>query len=203
MKKKPEDAFKFAQMDEVWLNNTTKIILMRPNDDIYLKLAAKIGKVLEIIFAKPEDGKEVVPWIENDEKYDFVMDTIKSVLMYAIRSPDDYRLKLLVDSTPDEDGRIQPLIDGQEYYEDFNPQLDIKKIEEQGFYTGLTTVDKKKILTPKLVMFFAVLRNSGWMGTPEDVEAVESFHEEPEGNSETVDSGIIREDALGDSGPTI
>ncbi len=165
----------FSQRKELKLNADTKVIIMKPGQDLYLRYAPKVDKMMRLMFG----GKNNSEWIENEESYNFVNDVMKNILIYSLRNPNDYRKKLLVDNDQ------VPSAD-QEYYEDFNPVLDGKILESQGCFK--TIEDDTKIFTPILTLFFIVLRESGWITTNEEStkenEEVDSFLEESEGNEE-------------------
>ena len=173
----------FSQREDLQLNADTKITLMKPGQDLYLRYAPKLEKVMKILFGKKE-GDSILPWTENEDEYNYVNSVIKPILIYSIRNPSDYKKRLLVDNdqVPGPD---------QEYYDDFNPVLDAKVLEGQGFYKGAE--DNTKIFTPQLTLFFIVLRKSGWMSSDEDtdVKEVESFPEEPDGDKEITNSEIV------------
>jgi len=173
----------FSQKEDLQLNEDTKIILMKPGQDLYLRFAPKLEKVMKILFGKKE-GDSILPWTENEEEYNYVNSVIKPILIYSIRNPNDYKKRLLVDSNqiPGPD---------QEYYDDFNPVLDAKILESQGFYKNAD--ENTRIFTPQLTLFFIVLRKSGWMSADEDtdVKDVETFPKKPNGNEETVNSEAV------------
>lgn len=173
----------FSQREDLQLNADTKITLMKPGQDLYLRYAPKLEKVMRILFGK-KDGESVLPWTENEDEYNYVNSVIKPILIYSIRNPNDYKRKLLVDNdqTPGAD---------QEYYDDFNPVLDAKTLESQGFYKNAE--ENTKIFTPQLTLFFIILRKSGWMSSDEDmdVKEVETFPEEPNGDKKITDSETV------------
>jgi hypothetical protein len=173
----------FSQKEDLQLNADTKITLMKPGQDLYLRYAPKLEKVMKILFGKKE-GDSILPWTENEDEYNYVNSVIKPILIYSIRNPNDYKKRLLVDNdqTPGAD---------QEYYDDFNPVLDAKILESQGFYKDAK--EDTKIFTPQLTLFFIVLRKSGWMSSDEDTDTkeVETFPEEPDGNKEITNSETV------------
>ena len=44
----------FSQREEVQLNQDTKIILMKPGQDLYLRIAPKLGKFMQVLFGKKD-----------------------------------------------------------------------------------------------------------------------------------------------------
>jgi len=175
----------FSQREDLQLNADTKITLMKPGQDLYLRYAPKLEKVMKILFGKKE-GEAILPWTENEEDYKYVNSVIKPILIYSIRNPNDYRKRLLVDNDQ------SPGTD-QEYYDDFNPVLDAKILESQGFYKNAE--DNTKIFTPQLTLFFIVLRKSGWMSSDDETtkenDEIETFPEKPAGDEEATDSPIV------------
>ena len=176
----------FSQREDLQLNADTKITLMKPGQDLYLRYAPKLEKVMKILFGKKE-GDALLPWTDNEEEYNYVNSVIKAILLYTVRSPNDYRKRLLVDSDQ------SPGAD-QEYYDDFNPVIDAKILKEQGYYDN--EVEKNtKIFTPQLSLFFIVLRKSGWYPSLEDskqeAEDIETFPEKSDGNEEVTDSPVV------------
>jgi hypothetical protein len=173
----------FSQREDLQLNADTKITLMKPGQDLYLRYAPKLEKVMRILFGK-KDGETILPWTENEDEYNYVNSVIKPILIYSIRNPNDYKKRLLVDNdqTPGAD---------QEYYDDFNPVLDAKTLESQGFYKNAE--ENTKIFTPQLTLFFIVLRKSGWMSSDEDtdVKEVETFPEKSDGDKEITNSETV------------
>jgi hypothetical protein len=75
----------FSQKFEVQLNKDTKIILMKPGQDLFLRFAPKMDKVMKTLFGT-EEGK--MSWVEDKEKYDFVTSVVKPILLYCVRDPD-------------------------------------------------------------------------------------------------------------------
>jgi hypothetical protein len=177
----------FSQREDLQLNADTKITLMKPGQDLYLRYISKIEKVMKIIFKKTEGDISPMPWTDNDEEYNYVNNVIKAILLYTIRSPNDYRKRLLVDNDQ------SPGAD-QEYYDDFNPVIDAKILKEQGYYDN-EIGENTKIFTPQLSLFFIVLRKSGWYPSLEDskqeAEDIETFPEKSDGNEEVTDSSTV------------
>jgi hypothetical protein len=177
----------FSQREDLQLIADTKITLMKPGQDLYLRYISKIEKVMKIIFKKTEGDISPMPWTDNEEEYNYVNNVIKAILLYTVRSPNDYRKRLLVDNDQ------SPGAD-QEYYDDFNPVIDAKILKEQGYYDN-EIGENTKIFTPQLSLFFIVLRKSGWYPSLEDskqeAEDIETFPEKSDGNEEVTDSSII------------
>jgi hypothetical protein len=177
----------FSQREDLQLNADTKITLMKPGQDLYLRYISKIEKVMKIIFKKTEGDISPMPWTDNDEEYNYVNNVIKAILLYTIRSPNDYRKRLLVDNDQ------SPGAD-QEYYDDFNPVIDAKILKDQGYYDN-EIGENTKIFTPQLSLFFIVLRKSGWYPSLEDskqeAEDIETFPEKSDGNEEVTDSSTV------------
>jgi hypothetical protein len=177
----------FSQREDLQLNADTKITLMKPGQDLYLRYISKIEKVMKIIFKKTEGDISPMPWTDNDEEYNYVNNVIKAILLYTIRSPNDYRKRLLVDNDQ------SPGAD-QEYYDDFNPVIDAKILKDQGYYDN-EIGENTKIFTPQLSLFFIVLRKSGWYPSLEDskqeAEDIETFPEKSDGDKEATDSSTV------------
>lgn len=175
----------FSQREEIQLNPDTKIIIMKPGQDLFLRFAPKIDKLIKVLFGKKDT---LLSWTESEEEYAFVNSIVKPILIYCLRNPTDYRRRLLVDQdqTPGPD---------QEYYEDFNPVIDAKILESQGYFKNPEDGGSSKIFTPQLTLFFIILRKSGWISTEEDgvkeEEEVESFPEKSGGNEETDNSKTV------------
>jgi len=167
----------FSQREEIQLNQDTKIILMKPGQDLYLRTAPKLGKFMQVLFGKKGEDAS---WVENPKDYEFVNSIIKPVLMYCIRHPDNYKRRLLVEENPAAD---------QEYYDDFNPALDVKLMESQGLLENVD--DKTEIFTPQLNLFFIILKKSGWIAMGEEAETAETFPEESSGDKEAPDSSSV------------
>jgi len=177
----------FSQREDLQLNADTKIILMKPGQDLYLRYISKIEKVMKIIFKKTDGDVTPMSWTDNEEEYKYVNSVIKAILLYTVRSPNDYRRRLLVDNDQ------SPGAD-QEYYDDFNPVIDAKILKDQGYYDN--EIEKNtKIFTPQLSLFFIVLRKSGWYPSIEDskqeAEDIETFPEKPDGDEEVTDSPTV------------
>jgi hypothetical protein len=177
----------FSQREDLQLNADTKITLMKPGQDLYLRYISKIEKVMKIIFKKTEGDISPMPWTDNEEEYNYVNNVIKAILLYTVRSPNDYRRKLLVDNDQ------SPGAD-QEYYDDFNPVIDAKILKEQGYYDN-EIGENTKIFTPQLSLFFIVLRKSGWYPSLEDskqeADDIETFPEKSDGDKEATDSSTV------------
>ena len=170
----------FSQREEVQLNQDTKIILMKPGQDLYLRIAPKLGKFMQVLFGKKDSEDGSTSWVDNPKDYEFINSIIKPVLLYCIRNPNDYRKRLLVEENPGQD---------QEYYDDFNPVFDVKLMESQGL---LENVDEKTpIFTPQLNLFFIILKKSGWIQMGDETKTVESFPEESSGDQEAPDSSSV------------
>ena len=184
MKNKTKGEMSFSQRMVLKLNKDLSVILMKPGQDLYFRYTPKLEKLLKIMF---DDGSSDSPnhWTRDEEKYKFITDVVKPILLYSIRNPNDYRKRLLVDNdqTPGPD---------QEYYDDFYPELDAKILEEQGYFKGETNTT---IFAPQLTLFFIILRMSGWMSSGEeaqkDHEDVESFPEQHRGDEETTNSEAL------------
>lgn len=171
----------FSQKYELQLNEDTKVIIMKPGQDLYFRYAPRMDELLKTLFENKEDR---MSWVKDEKKYKFVTDFIKPVLMFCLRNPENYKKRLLVDN--DE----KPTVD-QEYYDDFNPVVDSRYLKKTpGFYAG---EDNENILTPQLTLFFGILRKSGWLNiSNEEVEEVESFPDDGNGDEETPDNGVVQ-----------
>ena len=169
----------FSQKFEVQLNKDTKVILMKPGQDLFLRFAPKMDKVMKTLFGT-EEGK--MSWVEDPEKYAFVTSVVKPILLYCVRDPFDYKKRLIVDN----DQRPSA---NQEYYDDFNPAFDAKVLKAQDLYSG---DENEKVLTPQLTLFFIILRKSGWLNIPSEEEEVETFPDEQSGNVEDANSGVVQ-----------
>ena len=87
----------FSQREEVQLNQDTKIILMKPGQDLYLRIVPKLGKFMQVLFGKKDSEEGSTSWVDNPKDYEFINSIIKPVLLYCIRNPNDYRKRLLVE----------------------------------------------------------------------------------------------------------
>lgn len=179
-----KNSMSYSQKFEVQLNPEQKIIVMKPGQDLFLRFAPKIDKVMNALFGGEAgtmswaEDIEKYPDLGNKTKYEYVTGVVKPILLYCVRNPSDYRKRLLVDEG-------LPCAANQEYYDDFNPEFDAKTLKAQGMFNG---DDNEKVLTPQLTLFFIILRKSGWINIPEEQEEVESFPDEQTGDGEA--SGV-------------
>jgi hypothetical protein len=185
----------FSQKFEVQLNKDTKVILMKPGQDLYFRNISKIEKMIRYIFGPVNNEK--VSWVEDSEKfentgltkYEYVNSVVKPILIHCIRDSTNYRKHLIVDDD-------QRPTDSQEYYADFNPDLDLKILKDQGLFDG---DENEKNSTPQLTLFFIILRKSGWLGLQEkaeETEEAESFPELGGDNGEVDNAGVVSPESV-------
>lgn len=167
------------QRDELWLNEETKIILMRPNENLFFRYATKIDDFNRML-QNPN-------WSSDPKNLDFADEVIRPFLCYCVRSPDDYHKKLIVDE------RISNKLEtGQEFYEDFNPTIDLSKLVEQDIpESSVSEIKKQKVRWPKLQLFFTIMSKSGWF-TPAEAQETEKFPADGEGDEKVNDSGVLQ-----------
>ena len=175
----------FSQKFEVQLNKDQKIIVMKPGQDLFLRFAPKMDKVMKTLFG---GEKGAASWVDDPVKYEFITSVVKPILIYCVRNPENYKKRLLVDND-------QASTSAQEMYDDFNPVFDAKILKDQGLYAGDAS---EKVLTPQLTLFFIILRRSGWLNVPEEEEEVETFPELGKGDSEAIDAGVVSQEPVSD-----
>jgi len=176
----------FSRWKEIQLNSDTKIILMNPSEDLYFRFSRDLEWFAKLI-------KENADWISDEKAYARADKMIRSFLIYCIRQPENYKKKLLVEDggTPSKD---------QEYVSDFNPEIEFKRLEEQG-YPAIGDGERVFTLTPRMFLFNLIITESGWFTPIKAVQDVETFPADGEVNPEAGDSGAVRSEAESGLGP--
>jgi len=171
---------KLTQFQKVELDEGTEVVLMKLGENFLYKHKKDITNYFNLLAEKVE-------WIDDPESFDLVSNLIKDTLLYAVRDPTNYKRKLLVDSNADPK-------DYQEFYDDFNPVINLQKLADQGLVSPPKEGERPFTLQPKFILFHVLLNLSGWL-TPvasSPVEEVEDFHDDGTINPETNDNGVLQ-----------
>ncbi len=167
-----------SQKQTIELNSTDKIIIVKPHEGLMFKYGPKFNSIFRLL----DSGS----WVDNEEDAEKIYNFEKDFLGYCIRHPDNWQKTLIVDDD-------QEPADYQVRFSDFEPDIDMKKLREQGL---TDREDDDGFIPVKLTLLMICLKKAGILKAPKEreelQEEVDTFPEVGAGNNQNDNSGEVQ-----------